>query len=136
MAETGKNQVFSFGGTVYECITNGSSDGTSSPVKTECSSSGTGAATVHQAAGAAEWTSSHSFVIPGAAVTIPAALNIGASGAALHYPHGNASGDIEYKWIDGDSEVSSHTISASPGTHMILDITFLHTGAATIGTKT
>ena len=136
MAETGKNQVISFGGTIYACLTSGSSDGSSSPVKTECSSDGTGSAVTHQSTGSPEWNSSYSIVIPGASAVVPAALNINTAGAFLHYPHGDASGDIEYKWIEADSEVSGHTIAATPSTHMVLDISFLHTGAATIGTKT
>ena len=129
----GKNAVVSFGAVIYACITSSSGDGTSNVVETECSTDGTGAATVNKTAGTPSWTVTSSYLLEGAASTVPAAHAIGTSGALIYYPEGDESGQLAYTWAA--AEVSDHSVSSSPSTHMALDVTYACTGAPTIGVK-
>ena len=128
----GKNAVYNFGAVTYACLTSSSGDGTSNVVETECSTDGTGAATVNKTAGTPSWTVTASSLLEGAASTVPAAHAIGTSGTLDYYPEGDAAGNLEYSWAA--AEVSDHSVSSSPSTHMTMDVTFACTGAPTIGT--
>jgi hypothetical protein len=131
---TGKNSSVNFGSTVYACLTSSSADGTSNVVETECSTDGTGAATTNKTAGTPSWTVTASMLLEGSASTVPAAHAIGTSGALSYYPEGDESGTLEYTWAA--AEVSDHSVSSSPSSHMTLDVTYACTGNPTIGTTT
>ena len=129
----GKNAVVSFDATIYPCITSASADGTSNVVETECSTDGTGAATTNKTAGTPSWTVTASYLLEGAASTVPAAHAIGTAGAMIYYPEGDESGQLAYTWAV--SEVSDHSVPTSPSAHMALDVTYACTGDPTIGVK-
>lgn len=127
---TGKNSVYKFGATTYACLTSSSADGTSNVVETECSTDGTGAATMNKVAGTPSWTVTVSCLLEGAADTVPNAHVIGTSGTLDYYPEGDAAGNLLIAW--GAAEVSDMSISSSPSSHMTMDVTFACTGAPTI----
>ena len=127
---TGKNAVYKFGATTYACLTSSSADGTSSVVETECSTDGTGAATVNKTAGTPSWTVTASSVLQGAASTVPAAHAIGTSGTLDYFPEGDAAGNLKFSWAA--AEVSDMSVNNSPSQHMTMDVTFAPTGAPTI----
>jgi len=129
---TGKNAVVDFGSTVYACASTMSVDGTANVISGECSTDGTGNATTHKAVGAENWTVSVTLMLEGSASTVPSALDVGTSGALLAYPEGNESGQLEYDWTT--AYVSTHTVSSSTSSFMMLDVTFECDGAPTIGT--
>lgn len=131
---TGKNSVFSFGSTIYPCLTDISVNGTANIVSTECSTDGTGAATTNRSAGAEAWSVTTTIVLDGSSATIPTALDVATSGALLAYPEGDESGQLEYSWTT--AVVSTHNVLASVGDHMKMDVTWDCNGAPTIGTKT
>ena len=131
---TGKNSSVNFASTVYACLTDLNITGTSNVVETECSTDGTGNATVNKVAGAPSWTVQTTMLLEGSASTVPNALDIGDSGALKAYPEGDESGTLEYSWTT--AEVSDHTVTSSTSTHMALDVTFACTGNPTIGTTT
>jgi len=129
---TGKNAVYKFGANTYACITSSSADGTSNVVETECSTDGTGAATMNKTSGTPSWTVTASVLLEGSASTVPAAHEIGDSGSLDYYPEGDAAGYLELAWAA--AEVSDMSISSSTSSHMTMDVTFACTGAPTIGT--
>jgi hypothetical protein len=127
---TGKNSVYKFGATTYACLTSSSADGTSNVVETECSTDGTGAATMNKTSGTPSWTVTASSLLEGSAATVPAAHAIGTSGTLDYFPEGDAAGNLKFAWAA--AEVSDMSVSSSPSSHMTMDVTFACTGAPTI----
>ena len=130
---TGKNSLYSFGGTLYACITSSSADGTSNIVETECSTDGTGVATANKTAGTPSWTVTASVLLEGAAHTVPDAHSIGTTGALIYYPEGDETGQLGLTWAA--AEVSDMSVGSSPSSHMVMDATFACTGVPTIAVK-
>ena len=131
---TGKNAVFSFGATIYPCLTDIAINGTANIVSTECSTDGTGAATTNRAAGAEAWSVSTSALLTGSSATVVTALDAATSGALKAYPEGDETGAIEYAWTI--AVVSTHNVVSNVGAHLMLDVSFDCDGAPTIGVKT
>ena len=130
---TGKNAVITFGSTVYACLTDIAINGSGNTVSQECSTDGTGAATMNRAAGAESWSVSGTMLLPTLAVTVPAALDVATSGAVIASPQGDAVGDAEYTWTTG--VISTHNVVGAMGDFVKLDITIDCNGAPTIALK-
>ena len=130
---TGKNAILSFGGTAYACLTDIAINGSGNTVSQECSTDGTGAATMNRAAGAESWSVSATMLLPTLAVTVPAALDVATSGAVIAYPQGDAVGDVGYTWTTG--VISAHNVVGSTGDFVKLDVSIDCDGAPTIALK-
>lgn len=128
---TGKNAVVSFGGTVYDCITTSSFNGTVDTAEIKCSADGTGNATTHKAVGAESWAGSVSIVLDAEDDTTASAFAPGTTGAIIYYPHGDEAGALSYTYA-ATSFVSGHDIGSGADAFMVLDITFAPDGSATI----
>jgi hypothetical protein len=118
---TGKNAVLSFGGTPYACLTTISINGTNSTASIECSTDGTGAAATNKAAGANNWTVSTTIVLDAADHAVPAAFDVGTTGAVVAAPEGDAATLLLYTWTTGT--VSSHTVTSGASDFMTIDVT-------------
>jgi len=130
---TGKNAVIKFGATTYACLTDISINGTGNTVSQECSTDGTGAATMNRAAGAEAWSVSGTMLLPTLAATIPNALDVATSGTLDAYAQGDAVGDLEYKWTT--AVVSTHNVVGAVADFVKLDVTFDCDGAPAIALK-
>jgi len=130
---TGKNAVLTFGGTPYACLTDIAINGTGNTVSQECSTDGTGAATMNRAAGAEAWSVSATMLLPTLAATIPNALDVATSGAVIASPQGDAVADLQYTWTTG--VVSTHNVVGSVGDFVKLDVTIDCDAGPTIAVK-
>ena len=127
---TGKNAIINFGTVAYACLTDIAINGTGNTVSQECSTDGTGAATMTRAAGAEAWSVSATMLLPTLATTVPAALDVATSAAVIASPQGDAAGDLDYTWTTG--VISTHNVVGSVGDFVKLDITIDCDGAPSI----
>lgn len=130
---TGKNAVVNWASTAYASLTDIAINGAGSEISEECSSDGTGAATILKEVGSEDWRVSCTMKIPTNAATIPTALDIDTSGALKAYPAGDETGSLEYSWTT--AQVVNHNVTSSTNTFVALAIEWTCTGGPTMGTK-
>lgn len=130
---TGKNASVKFGATVYASLTDISITGAGTVIEEECSSDGTGNATILKEVGAENWRVACTIKIPTNASTIPDAMAIDTSGTMDAYPAGDETGQLTYAWTT--AQVVNHNVTSSTNTFVALAVEWTCTGAPDIKIK-
>lgn len=124
----GDKASFSFGGTVYECLTNYSWSGSVQEAVSRCSSS-SGAVT-HRNVGAAEDTFTFDVILDAGDVDTINELKRGTTGAFEFHPEGDTADNIEFIATTGN--INSSNLAGGVDAHGILSITIGIDGTLTV----
>lgn len=124
----GDKASFSFGGTVYECLTNYSWSGSVQEAVSRCSGS-TGAVT-HRNVGAAEDTFTFDVILEAGDVDTINELKRGETGAFEFHPEGDAAANIEF--IATTANINSSNLAGGVDSHGVLSITVGIDGTLTV----
>ncbi len=128
----GDKASFTFGGTVYECLTNWSYSGTASQNRIRCS--GSSGAVEHDVDSGTEDTFTADHLLEGASATVAAALLRNTTGTFEAHAEGDSTGVAELTATS--ARVTSMSITNTPDSLTILSVTFGLTGTVAIGAAT